>query len=184
VIIAVDGNSASGKTTFANKMAKETGATVIHMDDFFLQLHQRTNERFSEIGGNVDYERFEKEIINPLIEGKPTLNYHRFDCKTGKFAKELVVISNTGKNDIIIEGVYCMRSKKWREVYDKMIFMEINKDEQLKRLKARNPDLLNKFVNEWLPMEKKYFEALFTDLQANNLKELERRGKFEKHRNN
>lgn len=33
-----------------------------HMDDFYLQGRQRTYERLNEVGGNVDYERFAKEV--------------------------------------------------------------------------------------------------------------------------
>ena len=32
------------------------------MDDFYLQEYQRTQERYNEPGGNVDRERFKKEV--------------------------------------------------------------------------------------------------------------------------
>jgi len=47
-LIAIDGCCGSGKTTLANKLAKELNASVFHMDDFFLQPHQRTEKRLSE----------------------------------------------------------------------------------------------------------------------------------------
>ena len=45
-IIAIDGRCAAGKTTLAARLAKELGGDVIHMDDFFLPLELRTEERF------------------------------------------------------------------------------------------------------------------------------------------
>ncbi|MEI3593674.1 MAG: DUF3842 family protein [Lachnospiraceae bacterium] len=56
-IIAIDGRCAAGKTTLAARLAKELGGDVIHMDDFFCRLTLRTQERRSEPGGNVHYER-------------------------------------------------------------------------------------------------------------------------------
>ena len=57
-VLAIEGGSASGKTTLGNILYEIYGCTVFHMDDFFLQPHQRTPERYNEIGGNVDRERF------------------------------------------------------------------------------------------------------------------------------
>ena len=68
-IIAIDGRCAAGKTTLAARLAKELGGDVIHMDDFFLPLELRTEERFREPGGNVHYERFKTEVLKPLEAG-------------------------------------------------------------------------------------------------------------------
>ena len=45
LLIAVDGRCASGKTTLAASLERETGCNVVHMDDFFL----RPEQRFSSI---------------------------------------------------------------------------------------------------------------------------------------
>ena len=58
VIVAIDGKCTSGKTTLASQLAEIYDCNVFHMDDFFLRPEQRTPERFAEVGGNVDYERF------------------------------------------------------------------------------------------------------------------------------
>ena len=65
-VAAIDGRCASGKTTLAKALAKETGAGVIHMDDFFLPEELRTKERLSSPGGNVHYERFREEVLENL----------------------------------------------------------------------------------------------------------------------
>ena len=67
VIVAIDGNCTAGKTTLANQLAEIYDCNIFHMDDFFRRPEQRTVERFAEIGGNVDYERFNKEVLLPLI---------------------------------------------------------------------------------------------------------------------
>ena len=66
IAIAIDGNSASGKSSLAALLKSKYFCTVIHMDDFFLRPVQRTPERLKEPGGNIDYERFVEEVIRPL----------------------------------------------------------------------------------------------------------------------
>ena len=69
-IIAIDGRCAAGKTTLAARLAKELGGDVIHMDDFFLPPALRTQERRSEPGGNVHYERFLRKSYRSLHRDK------------------------------------------------------------------------------------------------------------------
>ena len=54
LVIAIDGKSASGKTTFANLL----GATVIHTDDFFRPRNEKGVLEISEYSGNFDIDRF------------------------------------------------------------------------------------------------------------------------------
>ena len=61
--IGVMGASGSGKTTLGEALAKRLHASLIHMDDFYLRMEQRTEARFQEPGGNVDYERFFTDVI-------------------------------------------------------------------------------------------------------------------------
>ena len=42
VVVAIEGGSASGKRTLAQRLAEQIDCNVFHMDDFFLQPHQRT----------------------------------------------------------------------------------------------------------------------------------------------
>ena len=64
--VVIEGSSASGKTTLAEMLREIYGCTVFHMDDFFLRPEQRTSDRYAQIGGNVDYERFLYEVLIPL----------------------------------------------------------------------------------------------------------------------
>ncbi|MBQ7872120.1 MAG: hypothetical protein IJ357_08260 [Oscillospiraceae bacterium] len=100
VIVAIDGKCTSGKTTLAAKLAEVYDCNVFHMDDFFLRPEQRTPERFAEIGGNVDYERFNKEVLIPLKAGQ-SFTYRPFDCSTFTLAAPVCV---TPKKLNIIEG--------------------------------------------------------------------------------
>lgn len=52
LFIAIDGRCGSGKTTLGEALAKRLHASLIHMDDFYLRMEQRTEARFQEPGGN------------------------------------------------------------------------------------------------------------------------------------
>ena len=71
VLVAIEGGSASGKTTLGELLQNVYGCPVFHMDDFFLRPEQRTEARFTQPGGNVDRERFLEEVLGTLniVEG-------------------------------------------------------------------------------------------------------------------
>ena len=79
--LAIEGGSASGKTTLAALLKELYCCTLLHADDFFLRPAQRTPERLAEVGGNFDRERFLTEVLAPLRDGK-NISYRRFDCQT------------------------------------------------------------------------------------------------------
>ncbi|MEI2659321.1 MAG: hypothetical protein V9G11_04510 [Bifidobacterium adolescentis] len=63
----------------------------------------------------------------------------------------------------IVEGSYSMHPAL-RGYYDCMICLAVDPAEQLRRLERRNPRMLQRFVDEWIPLENRYFEA--TNIQA------------------
>ncbi|WP_137652406.1 uridine kinase family protein [Bifidobacterium moukalabense] len=156
--VAIDGPCASGKTMFAARLHDRFGGNVLHMDDFFLRPEQRTPERFAEPGGNVDRERFEAEVLKPLAAGEP-VRYRPWDCRTGDFATSRII---EPAPLTVVEGSYSMHPAL-RGYYDLMICLAIDPTEQLRRLEARNPRMLRRFIDEWIPLENRYFEL--TDTQ-------------------
>ena len=155
-VVAIDGMSASGKTTLGKLLHKEfPESSLIHMDDYFLQPHQRTSERLSEVGGNVDYERFLDEIILHLND-KDGFSYRKFYCQTQLLGSDICV---PWKPLVIIEGSYSQHPY-FGEAYDLRIFCEISEEEQRNRILKRNgPEMLDRFLNEWIPKENAYFKT-------------------------
>lgn len=161
VFVAIDGPCTSGKTTLATVLQRRFGGNVLHMDDFFLRPEQRTPERFAEPGGNVDRERFEDEVLAPLAAGK-IAQYRPWDCHTGDFAASHNV---EPARLTIVEGSYSMHPAL-RGYYDLMICLTIDSGEQLHRLEARNPRMLQRFIDEWIPLENRYFASTETRTAA------------------
>lgn len=155
IVIAVDGRCASGKTTLGYYLQEMFDANLFHMDDFFLQAHQRTEKRLAEIGGNVDYERFQSEVLTPLLAGEDIL-YRRFDCKSMTLAME----ERIEKRRInIIEGSYC-RNPYFGDIYDLKLFTDIDIESQLRNIRKRNgEEKLLVFKERWIPKEEAYFAA-------------------------
>ncbi len=155
LIIAVEGSSASGKTTLGEILREIYCCTVFHTDDFFLRPEQRTPERFSQIGGNIDYERFLDEVLIPMKKGE-TVNYRRFDCAEMKLQAPVQI--NTEKLTVI-EGAYSTHPE-FTGYYDFSVFLDISPDLQKERILKRNSlQKAQRFFNEWIPLENAYFSA-------------------------
>lgn len=153
--VAVDGGSASGKSTLGGLLESVYGCTLFHMDDFFLQPHQRTAERLAEAGGNVDRERFLAEVLLPLSRGED-ISYRAFDCSTFTIKEPVTVVP---KRLTVTEGAYSMHPELGH-LYDLSVFLGVDPELQKNRILKRNSlYLANRFFTEWIPMEAKYFHT-------------------------
>lgn len=154
VVVAIDGSCTAGKTTLAGLLATKYDCCVIHMDDFFLRPEQRTAQRLAEPGGNVDYERFRKEVLENLRSGEP-FSYRPYDCSTGKL-KEPVKVQP--KKLTIVEGTYAQHPY-FGDAYDLRIFLQVSEQLRTQRILNRPAFLHKRFFEEWIPMEQQYFKA-------------------------
>ena len=159
-IVAIEGGSASGKSTLADILKEVYACNVFHMDDFFLRPEQRTHERLLEIGGNIDYERFALEVLSPLANNE-AVAYRPFDCATQSLCKSISVAPHPLT---VIEGVYSMHPS-FAKYYDLSVYLKIDPVYQKERILARNSAVFAKrFFEEWIPLENLYFSK--TDIQA------------------
>ena len=154
VNVAIDGNCGAGKSTLALLINNIYDCNIFHMDDFFLRPELKTEERLKEVGGNVDYVRFQQEIITGMQSGCE-FQYRTYDCRQMNWGKTITVVP---KRLNIIEGAYSMHSTLI-ESYDLKIFLHINEKEQSMRiLKREGADMQKRFLREWIPMENRYFK--------------------------
>ena len=155
-IVSIEGGSASGKSTLGEVLKEVYDCTLLHMDDFFLRPEQRTPKRFAEPGGNVDRERFLEEVLIPLSKNE-VIQYRRFDCSTFEIQPAVEI---RPKKLVIIEGAYSMHPEL-SQYYDLSVFLDISAEFQKKRIEKRNtPPFVKRFLEEWIPMEKKYFSVM------------------------
>lgn len=156
-VLAIDGRAASGKTTAAQLISKVLPSETVHMDHFFLPRELRTAERLSEVGGNIHRERFIEEVLPSLKNGNG-FSYRVFDCSAFDFSDKLWEIRPAPL--YIVEGSYALHPS-FGKYYDLWYFSDVSADEQLRRILKRNGEkMLARFVDEWIPMEERYFESI------------------------
>ncbi|MBE6685794.1 MAG: hypothetical protein E7591_01010 [Ruminococcaceae bacterium] len=152
-IVAIDGKAASGKSTLGKLLSQIYSADLIHMDDYFLPPERKTKERLSEAGGNVDYERFACELLVPLVnEGRYISRPYR--CHGGYYEQPK---EKKRSKITVIEGSYSLHPELYRH-YDIKIFIDLDPRMQSERIKKRDPEMYERFISEWIPLENRYFE--------------------------
>ncbi len=154
-LLAIDGRCASGKTTLSRFLSEIYHCSVIHIDDFFLPFERKTKERLAEIGGNFDRERFHQEVILPYLDGQD-ISYGKYDCSVGAVTTRVNIPQ---QSVMIVEGSYSMHPLM-QNAYDIKVFATCPAELQAQRILHRDGEqLLQRFLNEWIPMEEQYFSA-------------------------
>lgn len=160
LVIAIDGMAASGKTTLANEIAKKLDANIIHTDDFYLPSHLRIDERLNQLCCNIDYERLQSEVLEHINEH---ILYHKFDCKQMQQTEEFRL---DYKKILIIEGAYSMHPILGK-YYDLSIYLKTPSTKQEERILNRDGmTQLIKFKENWIPLERQYFDKYRIEKQA------------------
>ncbi len=157
-VLVLDGDCASGKTTLTALLAQLYDCNVIHMDDFFLPFALRTPARMAEAGGNVHYERFAAQVLAGLQHGG-IFAYEAYNCHTG----ECRTVQLAPAPVTLIEGSYALHPRfatAYTALHAVRALMQVDTAEQERRIRARNGQtMLARFQNEWIPLEKRYFQA-------------------------
>ena len=161
ILVAIDGSCASGKSTLSERLSKKLDCNLFRMDDFFLRPSQRTPERLAEPGGNVDYERFREEVLQPLKTGS-AFTYRPYDCGTGMLSDPVAV---TPRRINIVEGSYSQHPY-FAEPYDLKVFLKVSPEIRKERILHRPVFLQSRFFESWIPMEETYFKAFDIEEKA------------------
>lgn len=161
VMISIDGRCGSGKSSLAAVIREVFSCNVVHMDDFYLPPQMRSADWKEIPAGNMDLERFWKEVLQPVKEGKNVL-YRPFDCQTGQLAEPSVI---PAAPLTVIEGSYSQHPTL-AEDYDLKVFLTCEPEVQRKRLTDREGDGVKSFFTHWMPMEERYFKAF--DIEKNS----------------
>lgn len=153
VIIAIDGRCGSGKTSLAELAGRFFGCNVFHMDDYYLPLANRVQNWQSVPAGNMDLERFRKEVLLPAGAGEQVL-YCPYDCQTGELKEKQIFEPSPF---IVVEGSYS-HHPHLAEAYDLKIFLTCSEEVQESRLRTREGSHFPAFKEQWIPMEENYFK--------------------------
>ena len=152
-VLALDGRCGSGKTTLADRLAKQFPASIVlHTDDFYLPPAQRVRGWEKTPCANMDLTRLRDEALRPAYEGQPVL-YRAYSCRAGAYqpvqelaAQPLVILEGSYSHHPLLAGYETLR-----------VFVTCSKEEQTRRLQAREGERYANFAARWIPLEEGYF---------------------------
>lgn len=152
-IVAIDGRSASGKTTLAALLGETFSCNVIHMDDYYLPLARRPAHWQELPAGNMDLSRLQQEVLVPARTGQAIWS-RPYNCQLDRLSPAPSLFSPAPLT--ILEGSYSLHPTL-RGFYDLSIFLTCSKSVQEARLRVRAPEKVTAFQTLWVPLEERYF---------------------------
>ena len=154
LVLALDGRCGSGKTTLANTLARQFPASITLHTLYLLAYFT-----FTAIFGwektpcaNMDLARLRDEALRPAYEGQP-VQYRAYSCREGAYlparelaAQPLVILEGSYSHHPLLTGYETLR-----------VFLTCAKEEQTRRLQAREGERYANFAARWVPLEEGYF---------------------------
>ena len=155
ILIALDGRCGSGKTTLAAQLAEAfPDSLTVHTDDFDLPPAQRVPGGDHTPCANMDLARLRQEVLLPSAAGQPAA-YRAYSCREGAFCPTQRLAPQPL---VLVEGSYS-HHPLLADCYDLKVFVTCTKEEQARRLQAREGERYPNFVRRWIPLEEGYFAA-------------------------
>lgn len=152
VLVALDGRCGSGKTTLAAQLARQfpQSITVIPMTFIFLQ------PAVWQTGSRSPAPTWTWSVCVPRCSpppgpaGRPLPSY---SCRAGAYLPEQCFAPQPL---VIVEGSYSCHPTL-ADCYDLKVFVACSKEEQARRLLAREGERYSGFTARWIPLEEGYF---------------------------
>lgn len=152
-VLGIDGRCGSGKSTLGKLISEIYECPLIHMDDFYLPMTMRTEERYLEPGGNVHYERFKEEVYENIVKEKD-FNYGVFTHKV----MDVEYYKEVSKSDrYVIEGSYSFHPTLRDYIDFKVLLTQTSESQKNRILKRDGPKVWKMFETRWIPLEELYF---------------------------
>lgn len=152
-VLALDGRCGSGKTTLADRLARQFPACIVlRTDDFYLPPAQRVHDWEKKPCANMDLTRLRDEALRPAYAGQP-VQYCAYSCREGAYqpakelpAQPLVILEGSYSHHPLLTGYETLR-----------VFVTCSKEEQTRRLQEREGERYENFAARWIPLEEGYF---------------------------
>jgi uridine kinase len=155
-IVAVDGHSAAGKSTFAALLATELAATIVHADNFYRVMGDRRRATLTAAEGASEYydwQRLRDEALVPLRSGS-SARFHPYDWERNALA--LATVSVSPSPVVIVEGLFVSRPEL-RHFVDVAVLVTEDAETRATRQRHR-ADATDDWLRRWDDAERWYFE--------------------------
>ena len=100
----------------------------------------------------MDLVRLRDETLHPAYEGQPVL-YRAYSCRAGTYqpvqelaAQPLVILEGSYSHHPLLAGYETLQ-----------VFVTCSREEQIRRLQAREGERYANFAARWIPLEEGYF---------------------------
>jgi uridine kinase len=157
-VLAIDGHSAAGKSTFAQALASRTGAVLVRGDDFYRVMDEAVRADLSPAEGvelYYDWQRMRDEVLLPLRAGSPA-SYQPYDWNSGRLASRLVKVSAAAV--VILEGLFVSRVEL-RRLVDRSVLVETPAALRRRR-QAERADASPEWLERWDAAERHFFRHI------------------------
>ena len=155
-VVAVDGHSAAGKSTFAGRLAERVPAAVVAGDDFYRVMDEDERAALSPAEGAAryyDWERLRDEALLPLRNRRPAV-FRPYEWEANGLADRVVTIAPEPL--IIVEGLFVSRPEL-AQVVDLTVLVVADAGSRTRRQRDR-ADASQEWLARWEAAEGWYFE--------------------------
>lgn len=158
-LVAIDGRSGSGKSTFAEEIADQVKHTqIVHGDDFYRVMDEAERLKLDAAGGYqlyIDWQRLKRDVLDRFRRGE-VARYRQYDWGANVLAGWKDVHP---QGLVLVEGVYSTRPEL-RHFFDLTIYVEVAEEVRIQRQIERDQNSLD-WIKRWAAAEE-YFEANFS----------------------
>jgi len=167
LLVAIDGQSGSGKSQLAAAVGERLNAVIVPGDDFYAahvtyaEWDARTPaQRAADV---FDWRRLRTEALEPLLAGR-TATWHAFDFAAkrpdGTFPLAKAPVTREPAAIVILDGAYSSRPEL-ADLVDLSVLVEVSPRERHRRLVERDGSAYTGGWQErWNAAEEYYFSAV------------------------
>lgn len=156
-LVAIDGRSGVGKSTFAGELARVLNAAVIDGDDFFAGgVEVRADTPRERAASCIDWRR-QRPVLESLRQNRPA-TWRRFDWDAFDGSLESRETRCDPRPIILLEGVYSGRPEL-ADLLDARYLLTVPPEVRLARLLSRE-GAIGPWERQWHEAEEHYFSEV------------------------
>ena len=161
-VVALDGRSASGKSTVAGVLAAELDVAMVDCDDFYAGgslAEWQARSPAEKADWCIDWRRLRAEAVEPLLAGR-TATWRPFDWDAGHGLADHWTARKPGPV-LVLDGAYSARPEL-ADLVDLAVLVALEDDgERRRRLRARDGnDDVAAWQAVWDEAEDHYFRSV------------------------
>lgn len=157
VVVAVDGHSAAGKSTFALRLAVVVDAALVNGDDFYRVMPGPQRAMLGPSDGAdlyYDWERMRDEALRPLHEGRAA-RYRPYDRESNSLMNRIISVT---PQHVVVDGLFVSRPEL--DSFNDLTVLVVADPEMRLRRQLGRADATQEWLDRWDAAERWYFASI------------------------